>query len=429
MYVNFYLMLLLLASFSTSLAFADLVDDITLLLKKGHDSFAQQRYDKAISYFDKVLEIEPNNVDALFNKGRALGQLNRTAEGMSYIEKVLEIEPDNVDALGYKGDYYFSSKQLDKAISYFHKVLKIEPQHVDALGVPYFDKVLEIEPDNVDALNIKGSSLVSLGRTESGITIVFIDELDKAISYFDKVLEIEPNNVDALFNKGRALGQLNRTAEGMSYIEKVLEIEPDNVDAVVYKGERLINEARLDDAMFFIDKALQRDPDHLDALFNKGSILARRGNFDEAISVYDQILRINPEYYLAAKNLELLVVKVGYKPLDGFLDVTVRNSEGALAAHLKVPRLTVLNHPIGKEFLDEWPVIKTMYRNGQEVEVLQYKVTRDMQAYNIKGGAAHYGITYPYDDTVWRVYANYWQYLVQKGDTVTFEYTVFRPLV
>ena len=194
------------------MAFADLIDDRDLLLEQGLKFFGEQKYKDAIVSFDIILEFEPDNVDALFNKGKALDQIGNSDEGMSYVkkaleiepenidvltylsaelaksgkieeanihyEKMLEIEPDNVDALGFKGDELVRSGNSKDGLAYFKRILEIEPYKVDSSKIPYFDKVLEIEPDNVDALNAKGSSMVMLGRSEVGNTVIFIDKLE-----------------------------------------------------------------------------------------------------------------------------------------------------------------------------------------------------------------------------------------------------------
>ena len=56
-----------------------------------------------MSYVEKILEIEPNNVDVLTFKADELLRVGKSEEGMSYLERALEIKPDNVDALFLKG--------------------------------------------------------------------------------------------------------------------------------------------------------------------------------------------------------------------------------------------------------------------------------------------------------------------------------------
>ena len=280
-----------------------------------------------------------------------------------------------------------------------------------------------------------------LGRTEQGMTIIRVDNLEEAISYFDKALEIEPNNVDVLFNKGRALVQFSRVGalegggtyidfsktEGMLFIEKVLELEPNHIDAMVYKADQLVNIKKFEEATPYLDKVLEIEPNNIDALFNKGSIFGYTENYNESLFYYDKILKINKKHTLAATNLEIGAAKLGKKPLDGYLEAIVHDSEGRIVMHNKIPKLSVLNHEIGTSLVDKWPVTKVITRNGEIYEVLQYETSKKVHISNIYGGAQHYGIKHPQNGNVFKVYANYWQYLVQPGDTVTFIYTVFRP--
>ena len=50
---------------------------------------------KKVEYYTKVLEIDPENFDAWFNKGLALVDLGRYSEAIECFDKALEIEPGN----------------------------------------------------------------------------------------------------------------------------------------------------------------------------------------------------------------------------------------------------------------------------------------------------------------------------------------------
>ena len=51
----------------------------------------------------KYVDIDPNNVDALNNKGIILANQGNYTGAMDYFDKVLAIEPKNVGALINKG--------------------------------------------------------------------------------------------------------------------------------------------------------------------------------------------------------------------------------------------------------------------------------------------------------------------------------------
>jgi len=144
--------------------------DEDLLMEKGINAVNDSRYKEAITYFDKILESDPENVQALINKGTTLGFLKKHSDAIYYFDKVLEIEPNKISALYSKGT----------ALSYLE-------EYNEALY--YFDKVLEIEPNNISAL------------FNMGTTLSYLKEYDDALYYFDKILESDPENLQALVVK------------------------------------------------------------------------------------------------------------------------------------------------------------------------------------------------------------------------------------
>ena len=79
------------------------------------------KYEKAITWYDKALAIDPNNVNVLVNKGLAL------------INKALRIDPNNVYALVGKGHVLHTQGKYQEAIEYFDKAFKIDPNNVYAI--------------------------------------------------------------------------------------------------------------------------------------------------------------------------------------------------------------------------------------------------------------------------------------------------------
>ncbi len=106
--------------------------DEELLMEKGIDAIFDSQFEEAISYFDKILEKDPQNTKALTNKGVALGSLERTLEAISQFDKVLEIDPNNLDALNNKGAALVKLEKYDEALLYFDRILAIDPEKQSA---------------------------------------------------------------------------------------------------------------------------------------------------------------------------------------------------------------------------------------------------------------------------------------------------------
>ena len=70
--------------------------------ERGNELFNEGKYVDAIGYYDQELSINPNNVDALYNKGLALAHLKRYNGAITYYDKALEIDPNNAKILDNK---------------------------------------------------------------------------------------------------------------------------------------------------------------------------------------------------------------------------------------------------------------------------------------------------------------------------------------
>ena len=79
---------------------------------KNNRSFKESKF-----YFDKALEIDPDDIDALFNKAYELGNLGRSEEAIINYDKVLEINPLDIDALNNKGFELATLGRYEEAIS------------------------------------------------------------------------------------------------------------------------------------------------------------------------------------------------------------------------------------------------------------------------------------------------------------------------
>ena len=142
------------------MVFAEIKTDVNDLLQKGLELNNASRYNEAIPYFDKVLEIDPNNMAALSNKGSALLQDHKYNESISYFDKVLKIDPKNVAALSNKAGAFMKLGKYKEAIRYAEEALAIDPEHQQAVKnevLAYFKNTL---------IPVKNSTLTAYVETE-----------------------------------------------------------------------------------------------------------------------------------------------------------------------------------------------------------------------------------------------------------------------
>jgi tetratricopeptide (TPR) repeat protein len=61
------------------------------LCELGNCHDYMSRYDDAVSYYDKVITLDPYNADAWFNKGMSLKKMGREKEAAACIERSIDL--------------------------------------------------------------------------------------------------------------------------------------------------------------------------------------------------------------------------------------------------------------------------------------------------------------------------------------------------
>jgi len=308
------------------------IEQARLLIKLG-------KYEEGIKIYEAVLETNPQNCEALNDKGFVLCQLEKYEEVIEACNKLLEINQNHLDALNNKGLALLKLGKNEEAIEVCNKLLEIDPQNqltlnrrgfaLSLLGkyeeaIEMYNRVLEINPEDQDTLNRKGFALSQLGRYEEigetcnkvleknpenytaqegkGFVLFKLGKYEEAIDMFNGELEINPKNCVALLRKGFALSRLGKYEKAIDTFDRVLEINPEDHDAFINKGLSLFELEKYKEAIEMFNRVLKINPEDRDALYNKGVALFKLEEDEEAIKVYDQILKINPEDQAALYN-------------------------------------------------------------------------------------------------------------------------------
>ena len=101
-----------------------------------------KQYDKAIEYYDKVLRLDPDDLNGINNKGVALRDSRRYDEAIQQFQQLRslgspKIEVDLKMAYTYEeaGKFFSGQGQQDRAIDYFNRAL---PLSADKDKLTYF---------------------------------------------------------------------------------------------------------------------------------------------------------------------------------------------------------------------------------------------------------------------------------------------------
>jgi predicted TPR repeat methyltransferase len=184
---------------------------------------------KAERLYRRVLEAEPENVDALHFLGVLSHQIGRREAAVHLIGKAIALQPGYVDAINNLGNVLKEQGHLREAEASYRQVLAANPDHGDALnnlGVVLREreeydearKVLEravsLQPDFADAHHNLGNVLRKQGL------------LDAAIASYRRAIALKPFDPAAYGSLCRMLYLAQRHDEAVAVLEQWLEHDP-----------------------------------------------------------------------------------------------------------------------------------------------------------------------------------------------------------
>lgn len=101
-------------------------------VRYGEDMANSNNLEKAIEYFDKAIEIYPNNDFAWGDKGLLLDKQGNVEEALSSFSKALSINPKNAITWHNKGLTLIKSKRFTEAIECFDNAINNKADYAKA---------------------------------------------------------------------------------------------------------------------------------------------------------------------------------------------------------------------------------------------------------------------------------------------------------
>ena len=131
MKIIFFLIAILFSTIAISEnAFAQSNEDPEVLFNLAKNHFVNGEYTEAVSIYDDILEIAPNNISTLKMKGIAQSNLDQHTNSLKQFYKVLQHKPDDVISLTGMGIGFGNLGEYQESISYFEKASNQKPDSV-----------------------------------------------------------------------------------------------------------------------------------------------------------------------------------------------------------------------------------------------------------------------------------------------------------
>ncbi len=249
------------------------------LTNKGVDYIDVGEYEKAIEYFDKAIELNPNYPTAFYSRGIAYMNLGQYERAIEEFNEAITHDPNYVVAYYNRGVAYAFLNQYERAIEDYNKALELNPNYetLDPIYEAYYNR---------------------------GVAYAFLKQYERAIEDFNKAIELNPNYAIAYYSRGIAYMNLSQYERAIEDHNKAITLDP-NYEAYYNRGVAYAFLNQYARAIEDYNKAIALNPNNAEAYNNRGVAYAFLNQYERAIGDYNKAIALDPNFAMAYDNREI----------------------------------------------------------------------------------------------------------------------------
>ena len=236
---------------------------IQTLKYDGMKAARSGQIDYAIQFFNKILEYNPEDSDALLYLIQIYMKSDRLDLAEKHNLKLIEIGPDLIEPQTSLAHNYLMQKRYPEVIDVCKPLIEKEPQQI---GHHYL----------------------------TGVAYYHLDDEFNAIASLTLALQIEPYFVEGLLLRATILSNMGQYKEALKDIDQLLERAKDNEEAIYLKGTILHKAGTIEEALIAYEKSIELNPFHIKAYINRATLLVSLNRSEEAMKLLDEAVEVNP---------------------------------------------------------------------------------------------------------------------------------------
>ena len=228
------------------------------LYSQGLGILSRDDFGKAVAYFEKAVEIDPNYAESWYQAGFCYGMLGRHSEALKASRQAAKLRPEWAETFVNIGASSFALGQYKDAADAYRQATKLDD-------------------GNADSQYALGLSLNKLGRS------------DEELLAYKRAVAIKPDFANAWEQLGAGYFKQKRYGESLAAFEQLKTYKPD-AKTYNYIGENYYELGKVQESLDAFNNAVAYNPDYERARFNLGKAYVKLGDLNSA-NVQYEILR------------------------------------------------------------------------------------------------------------------------------------------
>jgi tetratricopeptide (TPR) repeat protein len=257
------------------------------LMQQGLQARREGRMDAARAAFERVLQEQPEQPDALTLLAEVLQGQGAWPDASNLVERALRSDPQHLAAWSRKASLLAAAGQPQAAEAAWAQVCALKPDYAEA----FYNRARMLQA--LGRQQEARSSLqqaMSLPTAPAGLQPAMLQllallqeqaqQLPEALQTLDRALQLAPQRAALHHNRGVLLQRLNRPAQALAAHDTAMALGLDAADAHYNRGNSLQSLGRSAHALQAYRAALDRDPQHALALYDTARLRWRMGQAD-----------------------------------------------------------------------------------------------------------------------------------------------------
>ena len=282
----------------------------------GHIHRLDSRWDEAITYYQKTLDLQPNYQEALVQLMELCAEHEQPEKqkiAQDYLERLLENNSSHPHWLLKAAQLAEKRGDADQALDYAQRAIHAKNPSMDEaheimgriaaekadykLAEKHFRVLLKRRPDE------PGS------HYNLGYVFYYRKQYIWAVNAFESALELDPDLPEANFMAGKASCRLKHPDKALERLERYAQLSGElTAEYHYFKGEALRHKKELRQAIVELQQALLLKPDYTQAYQALGGVFRKKEYYDKSLECFHRALEIDPSNFDA-----ILGISIAYK--------------------------------------------------------------------------------------------------------------------
>lgn len=253
----------------------------------------------ALEFFEAALSVNPNNAEALVQRGLLLDEAGRWDEAIRDYRRATEILPAAIsDKLRSRADALLDAGQAERALVLITLVAEASPEDSETQedladfyrktqdyprALEIYDRALALDPENRTAWRYRGD------------TLRLMSDLEAAVADYTTAIQVDPEYKQAFVRRGNALQELGDCQAALADFDRAIEIDAEYDLAYRERADCKSALGAYDAAIADYTRALEIDPEYLGALDGRRNAFYATRQYEAALQDAQRHDQISPD--------------------------------------------------------------------------------------------------------------------------------------